>query len=262
MIGSPMLFEGYLLRTVADDPTLELGIQAIIDAVWPAFILEGHAAGGDAPSTDWFGIYQRWPQLQFVLYDPASGEPLAGGNALALAWDDDPQTLPDAGWNWEMASAVADLEARRAPRTLGALSVSVLPAARSRGLSRVMLRAMKELGRQAGLKRMIAPVRPTRKAAHPNEPIEDYIARTTDEGLAFDPWLRTHQRLGARMVGPCRRSMQIAGSVAEWQRWTGLNFSRSGEFPFPGGLAPVSVDLKADRGHYVEPNVWMLHDIA
>ncbi len=255
-------FEGYPVRTVADDPSLVNEIQALIDAVWPAFIIDGHVVCDEGPPSDWMGIYERWPHLQFVLYDPESSEPLAAGNACALAWNDDPATLPDTGWHWEMVRAAEDFDEGRKAQTLGALSVTVAPAARSRGLSAVMLRALKELGRRAGLKRMIAPVRPTSKAEYPLQSIEEYLARVTAQGLAFDPWLRTHQRVGARIVGPCRRSMQIVGTVVEWERWTAMAFRQSGEYAIPGGLAPVAIDRAADRGHYVEPNVWMVHEIA
>ena len=57
----------------------------------------------------------------------------------------------------------------------------------------------------------------------------------------------------------CRESLRITGTVAEWSSWTGLAFPASGQFVFPEGLAPVEIDLDADRGAYWEPNVWMIH---
>ncbi len=142
-----MEFEGYLVRTVAEEPALADQIQALSDSVWPAFIVDGHP-GGDGPATDWMGIYGRWPHLQAMLFDLESGAPLAAANACSLAWDDDAQTLPDTGWSWEMATAVTDLTAGRRPRTLGALAICVHPAARGRGLSALMLRLLKDLGRR------------------------------------------------------------------------------------------------------------------
>jgi hypothetical protein len=144
---------------------------------------------------------------------------------------------------------------------MGALSISVRPAAQGHRLSPVMVRAMKLLGQRAGLSRLIAPVRPSWKARHPDVEIGEYVAWTNADGLAYDPWIRTHQRLGARLVGPCRRSMQMAGTVAEWEEWTGCRFPASGAYPFPDGLAPLQVDLARDRGEYTEPNVWMVHTI-
>jgi hypothetical protein len=52
-----------------------------------------------------------------------------------------------------------------------------------------------------------------------------------------------------------------AGTVAEWRRWTGMAFDRSGEWVVPGGRVPVHVSLEQDRGVYVEPNVWVRHTV-
>lgn len=54
-------------------------------------------------------------------------------------------------------------------------------------------------------------------------------------------------------------SLRITGTVSQWESWTGLAFPDSGEFVFPGGLAPVAIDRDADVGTYWEPNVWMIH---
>jgi hypothetical protein len=53
--------------------------------------------------------------------------------------------------------------------------------------------------------------------------------------------------------------MRIAGTVAEWETWTGMRFPESGDYVFPAGLAPLHVDTKRDIGEYWEPNVWLLH---
>jgi hypothetical protein len=55
------------------------------------------------------------------------------------------------------------------------------------------------------------------------------------------------------------RSLLITGSVADWERWTEMVFPESGEYVFPHGLAPLSVDRDAGVGTYWEPNVWMVH---
>ena len=56
--------------------------------------------------------------------------------------------------------------------------------------------------------------------------------------------------------------MDIRGSIAEWVEWTGLEFPGSGRYVVPGALVPVVVDLDADLGVYVEPNVWVTHDLG
>ncbi|MEZ4637201.1 MAG: hypothetical protein R2873_08130 [Caldilineaceae bacterium] len=113
--------------------------------------------------------------------------------------------------------------------------------------------------REHGLTRLIVPVRPNFKARYPLIPIDDYISWTNADGLPFDPWMRVHARLGARVLKPCHRAMTIGGRVAEWQEWTGVPLPGSGQYTLPELLSPLSVDRAADRCVYVEPNVWMEH---
>jgi hypothetical protein len=55
--------------------------------------------------------------------------------------------------------------------------------------------------------------------------------------------------------------MRISGTVAEWEGWTGLPLPESGEYVFPQGLAPLSVDREQDLAVYFEPNVWVEHPL-
>ncbi len=125
----------------------------------------------------------------------------------------------------------------------------------------MIIRAMRQLAREAGLQRMIAPVRPNLKHRYPLIPMQNYITWTTADALPFDPWMRVHARLGAHIVNPCNRSMTLGGRVAEWESWTGVAIPGSGEFVLPELLAPLHVDHAADRCTYVEPNVWMEHEL-
>ena len=92
--------------------------------------------------------------------------------------------------------------------------------------------------------------------------MERYAAWTTDAGLPFDPWLRVHARAGAELVKVCPESMTIPGSIAQWEGWTGMRFPDTGPYVVPGAVQPVEIDLEADRGVYVEPNVWMHHSLG
>jgi hypothetical protein len=53
--------------------------------------------------------------------------------------------------------------------------------------------------------------------------------------------------------------MVIAGTIAEWSRWTGLGFTASGAAIAPGALSPIHVSLEQDHAVYVEPNLWVHH---
>jgi hypothetical protein len=82
------------------------------------------------------------------------------------------------------------------------------------------------------------------------------------DGQPFDPWVRRHVRLGGTIVATCARSMHVEGSVADWERWTGLRLPESGPYAIPGALVPVEVDRERDRAVYVEPNLWVRHAVA
>src|SRR4029453_3359062 len=106
---------------------------------------------------------------------------------------------------------------------------------------------------------LAAPGRPMWKERYPITPIEDYVRWRRADGLAFDPWVRVHERLGASILPTEPKSMEITAPVRDWEQWTGMEFPADGDYVFPEGLAPLSV---ADgMGHYWEPNVWMLHDV-
>jgi hypothetical protein len=122
-----------------------------------------------------------------------------------------------------------------------------------------MLRAMAGLAAGAGLAHLIAPVRPNLKERYPTIPIGRYASWTREDGTPFDPWIRVHTRLGARLGPTLPRSMRITGSVADWESWTGMRFPETGEYVFPKGLATVHIDRDRDTGQYWEPNVWLIH---
>lgn len=101
-------------------------------------------------------------------------------------------------------------------------------------------------------------MRPNWKDRYPLIPIDRYAAWTRPDGLPFDPWMRAHARLGARILRPAPRSLHIAAPVEDWQAWVGMAFPDAGQYVFPHGLAPLTVS--GGEGDYWEPNVWMLHD--
>jgi hypothetical protein len=108
----------------------------------------------------------------------------------------------------------------------------------------------------------VACVRPTWKSRYPLAPIERYASWTRADGQPFDPWIRLHMRAGGRMVRPEPASMRISGTVAEWEGWTGMAFPESGDHIVPGAAAVVRIDREADEGVYLDPNVWIIHDLA
>jgi len=149
----------------------------------------------------------------------------------------------------------------RAPNVLSALEISLLPGYRGRGNSAVILDAMLRHAHAKGLTRLFAPVRPTAKTREPFLPMAEYLARHTPEGFSMDPWVRTHERAGGRIIKIAPTSMVIPGALAEWRRWTGLPLAESGAVAIEGGLSPLLVSTEQNSAVYIEPNVWIEHSV-
>ena len=113
-----------------------------------------------------------------------------------------------------------------------------------------MIQRMAEVGRDRGLDTLIAPVRPTLKQNYPLTPIERYLSWRREDGTHLDPWLRTHERLGADIVKVAPESMRVSGTVAEWEEWTEMALPESGAYVVPGALVPIEIDRERDEGVY------------
>jgi GNAT superfamily N-acetyltransferase len=240
------------LLTWAERPGLrERGPESA--AIWPEYNLHG-----DVFDDWWLPLLDELPEYQFALYDEAADAVLAEGHTGPLAWDGDDATLPP-GIDAALRAVVEQRRAGTPVDTLCALAAEVAPDARRGGLAGQLLAGMRELAERYGLRRLIAPVRPSWKHRYPLASIERYVTWRRADGAPLDPWLRLHERLGARVATPLPESMLISGTVAEWESWTDLAFPESGDYVFPDGLAPVSVDRENDRAVYWEPNVWLVH---
>ena len=243
--------------TYAARPDLRSVMDEVNDEPWPEFMRH------DAVSNSlWSRLYEVFPDFQFGLLERSSGRMAAMANSIPLAWHGDPSTLPDDGWDWAMAQGFADEQRSGHTQTLSALCISITGDFRGRGLSSLVVDAMRRIAAQSGMDQLVAPGRPNLKARFPLIPFDEYITWKREDGTLYDAWMRVHARLGATLIGPCHRSMRIVGTVQEWTDWTGLPFPGSGQYIVPEALVPVTIDRDADEGLYVEPNVWMVHDLA
>jgi GNAT superfamily N-acetyltransferase len=240
------------LLTWAERPDLaERGPES--KAVWPEYNLHG-----DVFEQWWTPLLEELPDYQFALYDDAADVVLAEAHTGPLAWDGDDGGLP-AGIDDALERVVSGRRAGGDVDTLCAFAAEVDPNARRRGLAAELLRGMRQLAGRHELRRLIAPVRPSWKERYPLAPIERYVGWRRADGQLLDPWMRLHERLGARVATALPHSMRITGTVRDWEAWTDLALPESGAYVFPHGLAPVTVDRDADLGTYWEPNVWMVH---
>jgi len=208
----------------------------------------------------WPSLIRTFPEFQLVLCD-ARARVVAGGYTIPFVWDGRTASLP-MGVDGVLARGLRDHRRRRRSNTLSALLAVVDPRLQGQGLNREVIRAMASIASRHGMRALVAPVRPTLKHRYPLTPMERYARWRRPDGAPFDPWLRVHHRLGARVVSVAARSMVVDGRVKDWEAWTGLRFPASGDYVVPGALTTVRIDRRRDRGRYVAPNVWMLHPVS
>jgi hypothetical protein len=200
---------------------------------------------------DWFS------DLSLMMVDEQD-VPVASGCGVPVYWDGQTSTLP-SGYTQAVIRAVEGRERGVEPNTLVICGAVVTPSLKGRGLAGETLMALRRAAHAAALTRVIVPVRPTSKAQYPLTSIESFMTWRSDDGTSFDPWIRTHERLGAKILSAAPESQTMTGTVTEWERWTGLTFPESGDYVIPGGLSVLRIDRSADEGVYHEPNVWMRH---
>jgi len=225
-------------------------------ASWPEFMMHDSVA-----NEYWHELFDRFSEYQFALLDTETNRMAAMGNSLPFHWDEEVSALPEGGWDWVFVKAVEDHKNGVKPNIQSAIQIAIHPDYQSQRLSSRMVQAMRGIGQANGFKYLVAPVRPNRKSRYPLISIDDYIEWTNDEGLPFDAWLRVHAHLGAKIIKPCHQAMIIRGTRSEWEEWTGMKFPQSGEYVLPGGLNPMHINVEKDEGIYIEPNVWMVHQI-
>lgn len=119
---------------------------------------------------------------------------------------------------------------------------------------------MRTIAAKHGFKALVAPVRPTLKSRYPLTPMDRYARWQRADGTPFDPWLRTHSKLGAELLRMAPQSMVITGTVAEWEAWTAMRFPESGAYVVSGalpvgpgfwkGIASIGIDSEPSVHHW------------
>lgn len=221
---------------------------------WPTFMLQDPVA-----DRAYEAVVAAFPELHLVVMD--GDDAVARLHAVPLESSVD--ELPESGWDHALQQAGRLAAKRENPdlRTISLIEARVAPERRGHGLSGPLLTEARSRYATLGCRDLVGPVRPTAKSAEPRTPALEYALRVRADGLPADPWLRVHARLGGRILGLAPTSMTIPGSLDQWREWTGLPFDTDGTVEVPGALAPVHVDLAADHAVYVEPNVWVHHDL-
>ena len=241
------------LVTLAERPDLADEIGALLSSRWPTFML----AGRPGHDEDVDALVQAFPEQQVLAVD-VDDRVRGVAFSLPIDWDGTPAGLP-AGWD-DAVTRAAKLQRSGGPADAAvALSITVASDATRRGLAVRLVEALRDATARAAGRALIAPVRPVLKTRYPLVGLEEFLTWRTADGESFDPWLRTHLRAGARVLGVAPASMTVSGTVEDWRTWVEDPLPGAGSYVVPGGLAPLVV---ADGvGTYVEPNVWLVHDV-
>ena len=244
------------LITPANQPDYRKIVAPLTRASWPEFMLHD-------PISDkhWSALFERFPEYQFGLLDTETNQAVAMGNSVPLHWEKDLADLPEEGFDWAFEQAVQNHEAGAAPNIQCAIQVAIHPAYQGRGLSTRMVQTMRSIGQSMGLGSLIAPVRPSQKGDYPLE-----RHRSLHQ-------LEERQRPAVRCMAQGARASWRANyqglpSIHGHQRYfrgmavvDGAKVSGKRRLFIPEALNPMNMNLERDAGVYVEPNVWMVHEL-
>ncbi len=244
----------YTVVTLKERPDLENSLNHLHQIGWVNYMREDPVA-----IKYWHTLLTWFPEFQYILLDEEL-KAVACGNSIPFVWDGNEDNLP-SGWDGVFEKGILDDENNLQPNSLSALAIVIHPDFRGQGLSGQMVKEMKALAIRSQFDHMVAPVRPSLKHRYPLIPMEEYINWRREDGTHFDPWIRTHFQMGATMIKIAETSMVIPGTVKDWEEWTKMTLPSSGSYIINDGLVPLELDHDADKGVYIEPNVWMKHPL-
>ena len=242
----------YTIVTAQDRGRFDALRQRMVRIDGPAFLEHDRAV-----AQYWPLLAETFPENQFCLVEPDSGQTVGLGHSIPVAFQGTWEDLPAEGLDWVLDKGFHDRAVGHTPTLVSALYIEVAEAHRGHHLSAHMLALMRQIARAQGFDHLVAPVRPSWKSRYPLMPIAEYLRWQNADGLPFDPWLRVHVRAGGHVLHPCPRAMTVRGSRQQWTTWTGLDFPGDGNYIIPHGLVPVSI--QGTTGEYIEPGVWVVH---
>ena len=222
-------------------------LNEINQKIWPEFMLHWECSA-------WAHLFSTFADHQILL--TRDENILAYGFTIPIYWDKELVSIPD-NLKTLIENGVEIKNKGIKANILLALAAVVSPKNKGEGLSYEIVKSMKELGIEKKYNSLIIPVRPTLKSKYPLIPIDNYAYWKNEDGFAFDPWLKVHDKLGGKIFKTAEISMIITGKVKEWEKWTNLKIPESGKYIIEGALNPLEVNYERDIGTYYDPCIWI-----
>ena len=245
--------EIYYQYTLGQRPHLIHKMKHIHLETWPKYF-----AGSPFIKTYWTRVWHEFPDYQFCLLNEKD-EIAAVCNGIPLYWDGAKQNMP-SGWDEGIELAFNQVQKGIQPNTLLGLTGVVDSASRNKGISPLIVQAFRTLAKMHGLTRFLGPVRPIGMLAHNCQDFKQWAESVDEKDEPLDHWLRTHKRLGAKVMGLAPYSQLVEGTLDDWEEWTGHRFAQSGAFQLPDTLQPIQVNITQNKASYYDPSIWVMHD--
>ncbi|MDI6617601.1 MAG: hypothetical protein QME45_02860 [Clostridiales bacterium] len=244
----------YTVISALESPEQRNVHNELTSHIWPEFILHDPVSNGN-----WGNLYKTFPEYQLTIM--INGEAAGLINSIPLCFNDSLDMLPEKGWDWALLKGFKDNGDEKEPDILCGLQIGISKKFQGKGLSYLLVDEMKSFAVRKGFKSLIVPVRPNLKSKYPLIPMETYIGWKREDGFPFDPWLRVHVKLGAKIIKVCHKAMYIPGKIKDWDEWADIKMLSSGDYVIGGALVPVKAYVSKNIAEYIEPNVWVLHEL-
>ncbi len=242
----------YQVTTLHKRPDLKDRLKELEQIAIPQFMQTNNAIS-------WPALYEEFADST-LLFIKDEHVIIAMGFMVPSSWDGSISNLPCSLENilQESLNTLGSSD----NNTIMAIGAIVNPDYRRQNLSTELIKEMKKFAKEQGFSKFVAPVRPIMKEKYPLQCLENYAEWVRVDGLYYDPWLRVHQKLGGKVLKCVSSTLFVSMSVKKWEESTGMIFPESGKFIVKGALQPVTIDLKTDIGFYMDPNVWIEHDLS
>ncbi len=224
-------------------------VASLDNRSWPVFL-----QNGDAKS--WKHFYDEL--TEYVLLFEQNDEVIGAGFTVPLKWDGTVKDLPES-IEEILQRGLSNKHDHNQANTLIPVGVLVDASQQGQGLSNFILEEMKRLAYNLNLSSLVVPVRPTQKSKYPLQSIFSYATWRQSDKYLYDPWLRVHEKLGAKVIHISDCTLIVKAPLSDWINWTGMIFPESGKYIVPGALSPIEVCLESHSASYKDPNVWMKH---